>query len=97
MINREDWHMIKQMHDRGCYQKDIAETLGVSARTVSRALKRQGAPTKRHCGVRSSKLNAFKPLIDELLAAEVWNAEVIYAEIKTRGYRGGRTLVRQYG
>ena len=96
MINREDWHMIKQMHERGCYQKDIAETLGVSARTVSRALKRQGAPAKRRHGIRSSKLDAFKPLIDELLAAEVWNAEVIYAEIKTRGYRGGRTLVRQY-
>ena len=96
MINREDWYMIKQMHDRGCYKKDIAEALGVSARSVARALARQGAPRKRRAGVRPSKLDGFKPLIDALLAEGVWNAEVIYAEIKARGYRGGRTLVRHY-
>ena len=28
MLNREEWMMIKEMSDKGCYQKDIAAELG---------------------------------------------------------------------
>jgi len=29
MINKEDWFMIEAQIEKGVYQKDIAETLGV--------------------------------------------------------------------
>jgi hypothetical protein len=38
MINREDWIMIKQLHKRDCYQKDIAARLNISECTVRHAL-----------------------------------------------------------
>lgn len=45
MINKEDWFMIEAQIEKGVYQKDIAETLGVHPKTVSRALKRRGPPS----------------------------------------------------
>ena len=88
--------MIKQMHERGCYQGDIAEEIGVCEKTISRALKRGAAPARRKSAVRSSKLDAYKATIDGLLNENVWNAEVIYAEIKALGYNGGKSIVRAY-
>jgi len=43
MLNKEDWMEIKAQIEQGVYQKDIAQELGVHPKTVSRALKRQGA------------------------------------------------------
>jgi transposase len=96
MINREDWIMIKHLHAKGCYQRDIAAQLHISERTVRRALQRQGPPSRRRAGIRPSKLDAFKPLIDQLLSEQVWNAEVIFALIREQGYRGGISILRQY-
>ncbi|WP_161787355.1 hypothetical protein [Endozoicomonas numazuensis] len=89
MINREDYLMIKQAREKGCYLEDIACQRGCSVSTVKRALKRQGPTPRRKSGVRPSKLDNFKPIIDALLAENVWNAEVIFAEIKEQGYAGG--------
>ena len=44
MLKRGDYLMIEHKHDDGVYIKDIGEELGVHPRTVSRALKRGGAP-----------------------------------------------------
>ena len=96
MINREDWIMIKQMREKGCFQKDIAVHLGVSEKTVSRSLKREGPPGKRRKGRRVSKLDAYKPFIDSLLAEQVWNAEVIFVQVREQGYTGSITLLRDY-
>jgi IS30 family transposase len=68
MLRMEDYIVIKALKERGVYQKDIAEQLGVHPKTVSRALRREGAPEKKR-KKRDSKLDPYKPLIDELLAA----------------------------
>lgn len=88
--------MIKQAREKGCYLEDIACQRGCSVSTVKRALKRQGPPPKRRSGIRASKLDDFKPVIDALLGENVWNAEVIFAEIKEQGYGGGVTILRDY-
>ena len=82
MLNREDWYMIKQMRERGCYIRDIAAEVEVSEKTVSRALKRGGSPPKRRSGRRASKLDAYKAEVDRLLCEQVWNAQVILAHIR---------------
>ncbi len=52
MLSKEDFHMIKRLHERCVYQKDIAEELGVHPKTVSRALKRGSAlEGKRKAGL----------------------------------------------
>jgi len=96
MLKKEDWMYIKAQVARGVYQKDIAEELGVHPKTVSRALKRGGPPAGKRPKARQSKLDPFKPLVDEFLREGVWNAMVIFREIQLRGYGGGISLLRGY-
>lgn len=95
MLSKEDYIVIKTLKDRGVYLNDIAEELGVHPKTVSRALKREGAPQKKRKR-RPSKLEPYKPTIDRLLSEGVWNAVVIMREIEAEGYAGGYTMLRQY-
>ena len=47
MLSQEDYWMIKELHERGLYRKDIAERLGVRPKTLTRALKQGDAPSRR--------------------------------------------------
>ena len=95
MIRLEAFVKIETLAERGVFQKDIAQELGVSDRTVRRALRR-GGPPKRAQLPRVSKLEPFKGKVDGLLAAGVWNAAVILRELQSAGYTGSRTLLREY-
>lgn len=81
MLSREDFYMIKQMRQQGAYIVDIATQIGCSERTVRRYLKYPEPPARktRHKMV---KLKPFMDYIDMRLAENVWNSEVIFAEIK---------------
>ncbi|NIO74925.1 MAG: IS21 family transposase [Armatimonadetes bacterium] len=94
MLSKEDYLMIKAQLERGVYQKDIAAELGVHPRTIRRALRRGGPP--RPTRERPSKLDPYKPLVDDLLKENVWNAVVILREIQAKGYDGGSTILRDY-
>jgi len=96
MLRRRDWQVIKEQHDLGVYQKDIAIELGVSPRTVSRALRRGGPPGGKVGRPRGSVLDPYKPFVDELLRSGVWNVEVIWARIRELGYPGKSTILRDY-
>ena len=96
MLRREDWMEIQAKAERGVYQSDIAAELGVSTRTVRRALKRGGPPSGKRPGARRSKLDPYKAAIDQLLGEGVWNAVVILREIQARGYSGCASIVRDY-
>jgi transposase len=95
MLKKEDYTVIKVLAEHGIYQKDIAEKLRVHPKTVSRALKRGGAPKKTR-KVKASKLDVYKPTINRLLKEGVWNAVVILREIQAEGYMGEISLVRKY-
>lgn len=85
--------MIKQMRFHGAHIIDTACHVGCSERTVRRHLTvRFSAPLLReHMG----KLRPFMDYIDLRLNEHVWNAEVIYQEIKLQGYDGCRSTLRQ--
>ena len=51
MLSKEDYLMIRDMARRGAFQKDIATELGIHPKTVSRALRRSGAPSGKRPGV----------------------------------------------
>lgn len=95
MLSKEDFAVITALAKRGVYQKDIAEELGVSPKTVGRALKRGAAP-KRERAKRGSKLEPYHEQVNQLLAEGVWNAVVILREIQAAGYTGGATVLRAY-
>jgi len=87
MLTKEDYAVIKNLKKRGVYLKAIAAELKVHPKTVSRALGRGGAPAKKR-KERASKLDDYKEQIDQLLQEGVWNAAVIYSEIKAAGDSG---------
>lgn len=95
MLSREDFFLIKQMRQQGAYIVDIATQVGCSERTVRRYLKYPEPPARktRH---KMAKLKPFMDYIDMRLAENVWNSEVILAEIKAMGYTGGRSMLRYY-
>jgi transposase len=95
MLSKEDFAVIKALFKRGVYLKDIAVELGVHPKTVSRALRRDGAPARLRKR-RSSKLDPYKAKVDQMLTNDVWNAMVILREIQAEGYSGGITTLRQY-
>ncbi|MBW2021018.1 MAG: IS21 family transposase [Deltaproteobacteria bacterium] len=96
MIRKEDWMNIQAQIGRGVYQKDIARELGVHPKTISRALKRGGPPRGKRPRARRSKLDPFKPFIDQMLRENVWNAVVILREIQLKGFSGEVTILRDY-
>lgn len=96
MLSREDFYMIKQLRGQGAHIVDIAHQIGCSERTVRRYLALPAPPKGKPKKPRASKLDPFKPFIDEQLSHQVWNAEVIFEQLRERGYTGGVTLVRDY-
>ncbi len=95
MIRKEDFAVIKSLQQHGVFQKDIAMELGVHPRTISRALKRNGAP-ERERKQSGSKLDPHKATIDRWLSEGVWNSMVILREIQAEGYTGRYTILRDY-
>jgi transposase len=95
MLRKEDIAVIKSLHRRGVFVKDIAEELGVHPKTVSRVLKNDPNPDRERQRP-ESKLEPYKAKIDRLLGEGVWNAKVILREIQAEGYTGGYTMLRQY-
>jgi transposase len=95
MLGQEDFMKIQALSERGVYQKDIAEEMGVHPRTVRRALKRGSAPSggRRR---RGSKLEPYHAAVDRLLGEGVWNAVVVLRKIQALGYEGGLTVLREY-
>ena len=88
--------MILNRINEGAFVKDIAAELNVSPKTVSRALKRGGAPTGKPGRPSTGKLDLFKPQVDEFLTNNIWNAQVILRELQTAGYKGSYTILREY-
>ena len=96
MLSREEYMEIETRSKRGVYLKDIASDLGVHPRTVRRALERGSAPKGKRPKARRSKLDPYKPVVDELLGEGIWNARVILSVLRDRGYEGGGTILRDY-
>ena len=94
-LKKGDFLMIQEQRTRGLYLKDIAENLGVHPPTVRRTLARGSAP-KGVRARRASRLDPFKPKIDTLLCAGVWNAVVIWREIQALGYDGAYSMLTEY-
>jgi len=96
VIEKEDYMEIKAQRERGVYIKDIAKSLGVSPRTVSRALKEGGPPKGKRPAGRGSILDPYKPVIDSELRAGIWNAQVITIKLRKLGYEGSYSMVKDY-
>ena len=90
-------YQIEELVRQGVSQAQIAELTGFDRKTVRKYCKQADAvPRYGPRTPRPSKLDRFKPFIEERLRAGVWNAVVLLHELRDRGYDGGYTILKDY-
>lgn len=88
---------IIELRRQGLTISAISELTGSDRKTVRKYLAQpEGAPVYGPREVQPSKLEVFKPYLEERLQASVWNAVVLLSELRTRGYAGGYTILKDW-
>jgi len=100
MLKAEERMEIAVLKKHGESIRAIARAMGVSRNTVRRHLRGgDGAAVRKPAARRVEKLDPFKGyIVDRLKAAapDLIPASVLFREIKTRGYTGGETRLKQF-
>jgi transposase len=88
---------IEELVRQGVSRAEIGRLTGFDPKTIRKYLQ-QGAAAPRYGPrqPRPSKLDGFRPYIEERLRAGVWNAIVLLGELRQRGYSGGYTILKDY-
>ena len=99
MIDYQTYCQIHHLRtEQGLTSTQIARQLGLHCQTVSkwekcpRFLRRQSAASTR----RASKLDAFKPTIQRLLAAHDYSVAQLFTRLQEQGYQGRATILKTY-
>jgi transposase len=88
---------IEELKREGLSIRAISKLTGWDRKTIRRYLiKPEAAPVYGPREPRSSKLDAFKPYIEDRLKAGVWNARVLLREVRERGYAAGYTILTDW-
>ena len=94
MLKYRTIRMIKQKAAQGKSAYAIGQELGISKNTALRYMTAD-APSKPKY-VRASKLEPFKPKIDELMERGIFNCVVILEHLQAAGYDGGISILKEY-
>lgn len=97
MLAVEQWAEIRRMHRvEQVPIKEIARRTGLARNTVRAALRSEGPPSYERAG-RPSKLDPFKPQVEELLRADPrLPVRRIGELIAESGYEGGKTILADW-
>ena len=94
MIRSETIAMIREETFKGKTPYTIGKELGLSKNTVK---KYAGSdPDQQYKYMQPSKLDPFKPQINELMAAGIFNCKVIMERIAANGYGGKISILKEY-
>lgn len=97
MLRGGDVKELQELKRQGLNISQISSLSGFDRKTIRKYLSQTSAkPQYGPRPKRGGKLEAFQPYIEERLAAGVWNAVVLLAEIKARGYAGEYTVLKDY-
>jgi len=90
-------HDIEELKRQGLSVQAISNMTGFDRKTVRRYLiQPEGAPVYGPRAPQSSKLDPFKPYLEERLSAGVWNGQVLLRELRGRSYGGGYTILKDW-
>ena len=94
----EDWITIKNLKTKqpGKSNREIARELGISHNTVKAALEKDEVPEYRRSGSSQIELEAFQEILIEMLNVKKFKGSRIFNELKSKGYKGGRTSLYVY-
>jgi len=84
---------MEQLRRQGVSTQAISELTGYDQKTIRKYLNRPGQVPKYP---QASKLDPFRPYIEQRLQAGVWNAVVLLRELRGRGYSGDYTILKDY-
>ena len=87
---------VRALSAQGMGKRAIARHLSISRATVTRFLTADVFPERATRSVQMSKLDRYKPYLDERVVAGIHNARQLWEEIGDHGYCGSASLVRQY-
>lgn len=85
---------LHELYATGKSIREIARITGHARNTVRKYLRANGIPEPRYGKKRGSKLDPFKPLIDQSMAQGIFNCEVLLRLLRDQGYTGGITLIK---
>jgi transposase len=88
---------ISALKREGLSIQKISQLTGFDRKTIRKyLLKPEGRPEYGPRPAPMSKLEPFKPYLDERLKAGVWNAQVLLRELRQRNYGGGYTILTDW-
>ena len=97
MLRGRDVQDIEELKQQGLSIRAISGLTGYDRKTIRKYLiQPESTPVYGPRPVAPSKLDAFKPYVDERLKAGVWNAQVLLRELRARGYLGGYTILKDW-
>ena len=74
----------------------ISNLTGYDRKTIRKYLLKSTPPLYAVRPSATSKLEPFKPYLNERLKAGVWNAQVLLRELRERSYQGGYTILKDW-
>jgi transposase len=95
MIATEDWMNMHVLAKQGLSYAEIARLVGRDWRTVKRAVA-MDSPPRYQRAPRGSKLDPYRPYLDQAVARGVLRATRLFRELQAQGYPGGYELVKIY-
>ena len=89
---------ISELKRLGMSVRAVEAMTGHDRKTIRKYLGKEPgtAPTYSPRARRPSKLEGYKPYLDERLQVGVWNAVVLLRELRERGYGGSYTILTDY-
>ncbi len=87
---------IAELKRQGLSIRAISRLTGYDRKTIGKYLISAEIPSYGPRVAVASKLEGFKPYLEERMRAGVWNARVLLRELRQRGYQGGYTLLTDW-
>src|SRR5581483_10799218 len=96
VLRGKDVHDIEEMSRTGLSISAISELTHYDRKTICKYLQSAQAVPAYDRTPQPSKLDPFKPYLEERLKVGVWNGQVLLRELRDRGYRGGYTILTDW-
>ena len=97
MLRGRDVQELTELQRQGMSIQGISKLTVWDGKTVRKYLLQPNAmPEYGPRRKPASKLDPFKPYLEERMRAGVWNARVLLRELRERNYTGGYTILKDW-
>ena len=96
MLKVEEWLLIRDLYSRGFSISAISRSTGHARETVRKYINKKTSPEPQKRPPRPSKLDPYKPYIEEKINEGPYTAARLFREIKEMGFDGEMTIVKDF-